>query len=211
MTGKVAVFLHHPKCSVQSANGIIKALSPKYTFKIFTKHELDDNFFKDVDVVAFPGGVGDSDTYDYLLKLNYDPIRNFIEKGGRYLGICMGAYWADADYFNLLYNIRVVQYISRPRSDIKRYYTTAAKVNWNGEKERMFFYDGCTFTGGKFQTIATYANKDPMAIIQNRIGLIGCHPESERNWYDKPYLKRYWHKNKHHELLLNFVDTLMEK
>ena len=63
----------------------------------------------------------------------------------------------------------------------------------------------------KFNTIAKYSNGDPMAIIQDRIGLIGCHPESEESWYDKPYLKDHWHRGKHHNLLLDFVDKLMER
>ena len=49
-----------------------------------------------------------------------------------------------------------------------------------------------------------------MAIIQNNIGLIGCHPESDEYWYDKPYLKKYWHNFIHHKLLLDFVDKLMK-
>jgi len=45
----IALFLNHPKCSVQSGNGIIKALHPHYKFKIFTKHEVEDDFFDDED------------------------------------------------------------------------------------------------------------------------------------------------------------------
>ena len=30
-------------------------------------------------------------------------------------------------------------------------------------------------------------------------------------WYDKPYLHKYWHKDTHGKLLLDFVDRLMEK
>ena len=48
MKPTIALFLHQPKCSIQSGNGIMKALSPHYNFKIFTKHELEDNFFDDV-------------------------------------------------------------------------------------------------------------------------------------------------------------------
>jgi hypothetical protein len=48
-----------------------------------------------------------------------------------------------------------------------------------------------------------------MAIIQGKIGLIGCHLESEKWWYDKKYLEPHWHNNQHHQLLLNFVDNLM--
>jgi len=52
-----------------------------------------------------------------------------------------------------------------------------------------------------------------MAIIQNRIGLIGCHPESQEYWYKEPrqYINKYWHQGKHHSLLLEFVNQLMEQ
>ena len=68
MKPTIALFLHHPVCAVDCTNGTIKALQSHYNFKIFTKHELEDNFFDDVDMVSFPGGYGDSDSFDYLLK-----------------------------------------------------------------------------------------------------------------------------------------------
>ena len=102
MKPKIALFLHQPKCSVQSGNGIIRALSAHYDFKIFTRYELEDDFFDDVDIVCVPGGFGDSDSFDSLMQVNGQRIRNFVAAGGRYLGICMGAYWADTDYFGLL-------------------------------------------------------------------------------------------------------------
>lgn len=212
MKPKIALFVYHPRCSIDSLNGIIKALSPYFEFKIFTQHELEDNFFDDVDVVAFPGGIGDSDSYDFLFKHNADAIRSFIQRGGKYLGICMGAYWADKDYFNLLKGARAVQYIKRPTADIRRSYGKAAPVTWEGEPYHMYFYDGCTFIGdGKFETIATYANGEPMAIIQNNIGLIGCHPESSESWYNKKYLEPHWHQGQHYTLLAQFVFKLIKK
>jgi hypothetical protein len=75
----------------------------------------------------------------------------------------------------------------------------------------MYFYDGCAFTGTGYDTVATYANGDAMAIVQDRVGLIGCHPESMPSWYDRPYLKPHWHEFRHHRLLLNFVNNLMEQ
>jgi len=51
-----------------------------------------------------------------------------------------------------------------------------------------------------------------MAIYQKRIGLIGCHPESERFWYDSySYMKGKWHNGEQHKLLLEFTDTLMKQ
>jgi len=102
MKPTIALFLHQPKCSVQSGNGIIKALETHYNFKIFTRHELENDFFDNVDIVAFPGGLGDSDCFDYLFKDNCNRISDFVHAVGRYLGICMCAFWAGNDFFNFL-------------------------------------------------------------------------------------------------------------
>ena len=207
----IALFLHQPRCSVQSGNGIIQSLTPYYRFKIFTRHQLEDNFFDDVDCVAFPGGMGDADTYDWMLKENAPRIRTFINRGGRYLGICMGAYWADRNYFNILDNVRAVQYIQQPHTDTRRPHAKACAITWNGQADRMYFYDGCALVGTGFDTVARYANGDAMAIIQNRIGLIGCHPESQQFWYDKNYLKPHWHQGRHNQLLQDFVHDLFSR
>jgi hypothetical protein len=58
MKGRIALFIHQPKCSIESGNGILEALQPYYKFKIFTKWRLDADFFDDVDMIAFPGGIG---------------------------------------------------------------------------------------------------------------------------------------------------------
>jgi glutamine amidotransferase-like uncharacterized protein len=212
MKPTIALFLHQPKCSVQSGNGIIKALESHYNFKIFTRHEVENDFFDNVDIVAFPGGLGDSDSFDYLFKNNRNSISNFVNNGGRYLGICMGAYWAGNHYFNFLDNVQVEQYIKRPNTDTKRPHAKNLKIEWLGVDENMFFYDGCSFGAGQYEIIAKYKNDDPMAIIQGKLGLIGCHPESQPHWYKSyNWMKGHYHNGKHHELLLNFVDKLMEK
>ena len=207
----IALFLHQPRCSVQSGNGIIQSLTPYYRFKIFTRHQLEDYFFDDVDCVVFPGGMGDADTYDWMLKENAPRIRTFINRGGRYLGICMGAYWADQNYFNILDNVRAVQYIRQPHTDTRRPHAKACTITWNGQADSMYFYDGCALVGTGFDTVARYANGDAMAIIQNRIGLIGCHPESQQFWYDKNYLKPHWHQGRHNQLLQDFVHDLFSR
>ena len=72
----------------------------------------------------------------------------------------------------------------------------------------MFFYDGCALVGnGQYTTIATYSNGDAMAIIQNNIGVIGCHPEAEPFWYDSYTWMRSKYISKHY-LLLDFVNQL---
>ena len=209
----IALFVQHPKCSVQSCNGIIKALGPNYTYKLFTKHEIENDFFDNVDLLCFPGGVGDSDAFDTYFRHHGSFILDYIKSGGRYLGICMGAYWADKHYFNILYGVESKQYIKRPNTCTRRSYSKAIECNWNGTTDRFFFYDGPAFIGDErqFEVIARYSNGDPAAIIQDKIGLIGVHLEAEEYWYDKPYLHKHWNQGRHHKLLKEFVDKLIRK
>ena len=211
---RMALFLHHPECSEDCAFAMVHSLSSEYQVRIFTEKELDDdNFFDDLDVIAFPGGIGNSDSYaDFFTRTRANRIARFLEDGGHYLGICMGAYWAGERYFDILTAVSPVQYIKRPNATVRRSYGTVADVEWNEIKEQMYFYDGCALIGDedKFKTVARYANGDPMAIIQGRIGLIGCHPEAPLYWYEDPwqYLNKHWHGKRHHALLLDFVNEL---
>ena len=210
----IALFLYDPKCSVQSGNGMMRALGEHYNFKIFSKNKLEYDFFDDVDMIAVPGGIGDSDTFKQLFKNNGERVREFIHNGGRYLGICMGAYWAGSHYLDVLDGVDAVQYIKRPGTDTRRPHAKNLSVTWKNQPMNMFFYDGCSLIGNKhkYKTVATYANGDAMAIYQKRIGLIGCHPESERFWYDSySYMKGKWHNGEQHKLLLEFTDTLMKQ
>lgn len=212
MKPTIALFLHQPKCSVQSGNGIMKSLSSHYNFKIFTRHELEADFFDDVDMVCIPGGIGDASSFDYLLRENGNRIKEFVQQGGAYLGICMGAYWASQHYLNILEGIDAEQYITRPDTDTKRPHAKNISITWQGTPMNMFWYDGCALIGdaNKFKTLATYANGDAMAIIQGNIGLIGCHPESEQHWYDSySWMKGKYHQGSHYPLLLDFVDSIL--
>jgi Biotin-protein ligase, N terminal len=214
MKPTIALFLYDPKCSVQSGNGILKALEDDYHFKIFGKNILENNFFDDVDMVIVPGGFGDADTFDAAFKHNAKRVRKFVQKGGKYLGICMGAYWAGSHYLKMLDGVDAVQYMTRPGTDTRRPHAKNMPVTWRDIPTKMFWYDGCALVGDqrKFETIATYSNGDPMAIIQGRIGLIGCHPESEKFWYDAySWMKPHYHNGEHHKLLLEFVNELFKR
>jgi len=195
---------------VQSGNGVIHALQDYYNFKIFGINPLEDNFFNDVDMIAVPGGFGDASSFSQAFKYNGDRVKQFVQDGGKYLGICMGAYWAGKHYFNILDNLDAVQYITQPGTDTRRPHAKDIKINWNGNDTTMFFYDGCALVGnGKHDIIARYANNDPMAIMQKNIGLIGCHPESEQFWYDSySWMKGKYHNGAHHALLFDFVTQL---
>lgn len=209
---RLALYMHEPTCDAQCANGIIQSLESHYCFKLFGKNEMESGFLNDVDAVLFPGGIGDADRFDRVAKVHKPMIQNYIQQGGCYLGVCMGAYWADRNYFDILDTTRVQQYITQPGADTHRPHVKNMPVNWQGERTKMFFYDGCTFLGGEQDVYATYETGYPMAMIQNRIGLVGCHPESQEYWYQKnSYMRGHWHGGHHNKLFLDFVDHVVNK
>lgn len=208
----VAMFVDHPRCAIDGVNATMKALRSHYDFKIFTRHELEDNFFDDVHLVCVPGGVGDADTYSRVMKHCEKPIRRFVRNGGHYLGICMGAYWAGPGYLNIVDHLKIDQYIRRPTACTRRPHAKGMMIDWLGQKESMYFFDGCAIVGDDIEKIARYPNGDTMAGIQGKVGLIGCHPESEEYWYKMhSWMPRHWHQGRHHQLLLGFTNYLMNK
>ena len=224
---KIALFQNHPECSRQCYDGMDHALSPHYNVIRFGTHDTIKDVLSDAACVAFPGGIGDSDSYYKFFKRRHgNAVADFVAGGGKYLGICMGQYWAGSNYFDILEGCDIEQYITRPNADVRRSYGTVASVQlakpgqispiWHdGDcpgNAHMFFYDGGAVVGnGPYDVHAWYTNGDPMAIIQNNVGIVGCHPESEESWYDiYPYIKTQWHRGEHHTWLLEFVDKLIQ-
>jgi len=123
---KIFLFLNDPECSVICCAGMYEALSDAYDIRIFTKNDLSSKILKKADVIAFPGGIGNSGSFEELLEDKVDIVKEYLATGGRYLGICMGAYWAGHFYFDILDGIKVVQYIKRRTTEINRSYATVA-------------------------------------------------------------------------------------
>jgi glutamine amidotransferase-like uncharacterized protein len=202
------------KSAISCGDGIIEALSPHYHIKTFRKQECVSETFNGVDILVFPGGVGDADDYFHMFpRKNANAVADFVTNGGVYLGICVGAYWAGPSYFDILKGVEPVQYIKRPTADIMRSCNIAAECVWNGEEERIFFRDGCTFVGdlSHSEIVSTYFNKEPMCIVQGKIGVMGGCLDSQEWWYDNKTIHQYWHEGRHHKLLLDFVKELERK
>jgi glutamine amidotransferase-like uncharacterized protein len=210
MNRTIAIFVHDPVCEVECALAMEAAFQEHFTVKLFGIEDLTEHFLSTVHILAFPGGIGDADEFDVIFTDEHiETVRDYVQDGGKYLGICMGAYWAGANYFDLLWEVEPVQYINRPGAEIVQEGPTTAEVLWGDQYEDMYFYDGCAFIGRTkdCDVMATYQNGDAMAIYQGNLGLIGCHPESEQWWYDLDELD-YWHGGWHNELLCEFAINL---
>ena len=216
MKKTIAVFIHDPQCETECALGIIEALVPNFNVRTFGIDELNINFLRTVDAVAFPGGMGDADDFfDIFTEDHIDAIHTFIGVfNGKYLGVCMGAYWAGPDYFDVVVDLTITQYIEQPTADIEYEGPTIANVNWDGSSETMYFYDGCAILGDNMDgVIARYANGDAMAVLQGNIGVIGCHLEAQASWYDdvEDNYKYNYYRYHHKELMSNFVKELVSE
>ena len=213
MKPTIAVFIHDPQCETECALGMIEGLVRDFNIRTFGIDEFNIEFLHTVDAVAFPGGVGDSDDFwDIFTEDHIDALHTFIGVyNGKYLGICMGAYWAGPHYFDVAVDLTIGQYIERPTADLEYDGPTVADVTWNGKPETMYFYDGCAIVGDNMDVVATYANGDAMAVIQGNIGMIGCHPEAQQWWYDdvEDNYKYDFYKYHHKELMAEFVKELV--
>lgn len=207
---RIGIYVHDPVADTECAESLKKVLQVKYKIQFIRHSTLNQKTLSNIDLLAFGGGLGDSDQFDDTLFDRKKVVKDYINNGGRYLGICMGAYFAGHHYFDILTDADTVRYVDRPDTTIYREDETIAIIQWGNKTYPMYFFDGCTIIGKNFKSFATYKNGDTMAAIQGRIGLIGCHPESLKNWYITTEMKPYWHEGSNHDLLLDFVNQLMQ-
>jgi len=209
MRPTIGLFHKHPHASAECCIGMLKALSNSFNVKLLGPEDCTYRRMKSLQIVAFPGGVGEADEWSQIFHNAVADVRLFAQKGGVYLGICMGAYWAGPGYFDLIPGLEIQQYIKQPNSEIKRSYATTAEVDWMGTREKMFFWDGPVFNEVG-EVVARYKSGGVMALRHGKIGLIGCHPESQQDWYTKKYMRARWHQGRHWSLLQTFISTLLD-
>lgn len=210
MKPTIAIFIHDPQCETSCALGMIQGFLPDFHVRTFGIEELNYHFLMPFDVVAFPGGMGDSDDFDQIFtQKQVLAVQDYVAAGGKYFGICMGAYWAGQQYFNLVDGLDIGQYIERPTTDITADGPTVADVYFGNKAETMYFYDGCAIIGTDLQVVATYQNGDAMAAIQDNVGMFGCHPEALAWWYEEGEMDEDWYTPVHAQLMRDFVYQLL--
>jgi hypothetical protein len=209
-TKTVGIYVQYPVADPECAESLKTVLMNDFNIVMLNHKTLTPVNLKNIDILAFGGGLGDSDRFDDLLIDKKETVQTYVKTGGKYLGICMGAYFAGHYYFDILKEVDTVRYVKRPFADIEREDETIAKIRWNRGYYNMYFFDGCAIVGNmkRLKVFAQYRNNDAMAAIQDRVGMIGCHPESLKDWYTTKAMRPYWHNNEHHKLLVDFTKEL---
>lgn len=214
-------------CSIDCADSVCDLLNSTdlYTAKMVgpSAHpKLTFNFsnLNKATCLVVPGGLGDADQFDNKLTLSSKMVTSFVARGGKYLGICQGSYFAGKHYFNILDGYDAVQYIKTKDACTRKSTQTVVTVSWNGEGNYpMFFYDGAAFIQtdetATAQIISNYQNGNIAALIQDhkkgRIGVIGPHPEAYKWWfYTQKEIQDRWKDCVQQELLLDFIKKLLK-
>ncbi len=212
----IAIYKQHPIAERECVDALHEIFHNKYKVNIVTHDVLTKDYLKNIDCIIFPGGVGDADNFDNLLADKKNVIRNYVSDGGKYIGICMGSYFAGKNYFDLLGDVDAVQYIKRPNSEVKHERPTVINCYWLGSPYSMYFYDGAAFVGSirKNQAFLKYQNGDVGGLCKKfnkgRVVVIGPHPEALKSWYTELRKGKLWNEGEIHKLLLNLVNDVLK-
>ncbi len=155
-------------------------------------------------VFIYPGG-NDSIAKDWKHVAGYrDAIRDFVQRGGRYLGSCTGGYlaatnpWAGTDIgFGLLPG-NAGEYVGSPGADITTTGDTLVDVVWKdvwgNSKHPIYLQDGAFFEAANASSpgvlvLATYAANGAIAALvapfgKGKVGVEGPHAEAPLSWYE---------------------------
>jgi glutamine amidotransferase-like uncharacterized protein len=214
---RIAIYQHDPLFDADCAQAIKCVLQQDYkTVIVVTQKTCNKDLLKNIDCIVFPGGMGDVDNFDVLMKSKKRLIRNYVSQGGKYLGICMGAYVASKLYFNILGETTAEQYIKHAGAEVHTKRDTISKFTFQNNTYMTYFYDGPVFEDDLelHQILATYHDGSAAAIMKpygaGRALCVGPHLESQQDWYDTPELRPHWHGGRHHALLLKMVKKLLE-
>jgi len=196
-----------PGVSKHSQSALEKMLQFHYGEKrvrILGSKEVKQGFWrKDATLFAMPGG-RDLPYVKALGRSGVDTIKSFVLNGGRYLGICAGAYFAaDSIEFEVGTPLEIVEdrhlklYSGKAKGTLfgKGYSYTSfehvfdAVVSFGGQKYSVLYSGGCYFDTPSlesgFTTLGKYLDADEKpAIIQGTQGegkvlLSGVHFEYE--------------------------------
>jgi glutamine amidotransferase-like uncharacterized protein len=226
----ILVYVDDPMCSLDCADAMLDVLNQSglYNAKLIgpsSYPELEfnkENVYK-ANCLVFPGGEGDADQFDNNLVNHKQMVAEYVSNGGKYLGICQGAYFASKHFFDLLDNIVAKQHIKRKKASVKRSGPAVVPISWKGkEPQPIYFHDGAAFVPpeegmdlGYCKVLATYQNKEAAALIQRywdgAIGVIGPHPEAMKWWfYSQSTIKDEWKTGIQHWMLLDMMEEIFK-
>ena len=183
-----------PDCS-ENVKTALQRLNPNYQIDFVGAGEPIDitpHTLARYDLYVQPGGGQDiPGALDSLGDERAEAIRDYVAKGGRYLGLCMGAYLADDNNLGLIPQALDTE-AGRPGFEVTGIDDAAVRVTWDGQADHVFYQDGPYFpkasAAAPYRTLATYRNGDVAAARyayqKGVVVLSGPHPEAGQEWFE---------------------------
>lgn len=157
-----------------------------------TGTELSAEVLAEARLYVQPGGGADlATTWDDLAP-QAQAVRDWVGRGGSYLGLCFGAYLAGRDPgFDLLPG-DTFGWAGSPGATVPDARDTVVPLTWRGEQRWVYFQDGPGFDldeDADVDVLATYPDGVPAVLAApfgaGRVGVAGPHPEADESWYDE--------------------------
>jgi len=176
--------------------------------------QLTDDLLNSADIFAYPGGPDVDDAWEYL-KSHAQAIRDFVSNGGRYIGMCLGAYLAGAgtdfasgEAFNLLPGNAETQeetdqdgaQVTEPDKDtivaVDYTWGSGSKAGHTEKNRNMYFQDGTTIDMPQqcsAKVLGRYSSNGDIAISvspygKGFVGVSGVHLEADQAWCECTHL-----------------------
>ncbi|WP_152349051.1 BPL-N domain-containing protein [Brevibacterium sp. CFH 10365] len=140
----------------------------------------------DVDLYVQPGGGDDIDAAAEAPPARFAVgLEQYVTRGGRYLGLCMGSYLAGPVAFDLV-ETELDGVVSRLDFAVTDSGETVVDAAWDGHHRQTFFQEGPVLPppDDPADVFARYGNGDIAAARYDhgdgRAGLIGPHAEADQ-------------------------------
>ncbi|WP_058790489.1 BPL-N domain-containing protein [Pseudomonas oryzihabitans] len=199
---RIAIYRGPAACEgcAEAIQDAIGRLGPAYQAEFVgpaERRDISSTTLQRYEAYVQPGGGQDIPAaLSSLGKDKIAAIRAYVAQGGQYLGICMGAYLADADNLGLL-DAELDSEVGRPGFPVTSIDDSAVLMRWGDSEDHLFFQDGPYLparSGNGFRVIGKYGNGD-IAAARYRFGagvlvLSGPHPEADESWFQEAGLPR---------------------
>ncbi len=201
----IALVYRGPASCEGCAEAVVRLLkSSRHKFRVFyvgprEHRKLVPKSFVGVTLYAQPGGGLSVAQADRAVgEVGKAAIESFVRQGGRYLGFCEGAYLAGKDPgIGLLSPGDTRQYITSSGATVHNARDSLVRIKWGKQWRWMFFQDGPIILASGVpgeRILARYTNRRIAALTKpygaGRIGVVGPHPEAERDWYSLALWRR---------------------
>jgi glutamine amidotransferase-like uncharacterized protein len=196
---KVAIYKGPGACDgcPEALASVVQGLGHEVEF--VAPADLNSKLFSRIRLFVQPGGSDRlKDTLEVLSPESLTAIRDYVLGGGKFLGVCAGAYLAaqwtiDEKQKISGYNL-LPGYVVDEEDDV----TAKLKlIRWQNQTVPMYFQDGPNLDGFELadaEVWAYYADTGHKAALfakagKGFVGLLGPHPEATPDWFEEDHVE----------------------